>query len=133
MAQYTPLQDNWGEIVIRQGHGMPNMNEDIGSSWDHVNAGYLETLGQKILRGRSITEDDTASTQKVAVVNEAFVKRFFKPGEEPVGAHFGLDLPQFSATYEIVGRSAQCEVPGSGRDRSDQANILCAAGPARAL
>ncbi len=29
LAQYTPLQDNWGEIVIRQGHGMPNMNEDI--------------------------------------------------------------------------------------------------------
>ena len=27
LAQYTPLQDNWGEIVIRQGHGMPNMNE----------------------------------------------------------------------------------------------------------
>jgi predicted permease len=103
LAQYTPLQDNWGEIVIRQGHGMPNMNEDIGSSWDHVAAGYLETLGQKILRGRSITEDDTASTQKVAVVNEAFVKRFFKPGEEPLGKHFGLDLPQYSATFEIVG------------------------------
>ena len=30
LAQYTPLQDNWGEIVIRQGHGMPNMNEAIG-------------------------------------------------------------------------------------------------------
>ena len=104
LAQYTPLQDNWGEIVIRQGHGMPNMNEDnIGSSWDHVNPGYLETLGEHILRGRSITEQDTATTQNVAVVNEAFVKRFFKPGEEPLGSHFGLDLPQYSNTFEIVG------------------------------
>jgi predicted permease len=120
LAQYTPLQDNWGEIVIRQGHGMPNMSDDIGSSWDHVNAGYLETLGQKILRGRSITEDDTPSTQKVAVVNEAFVKRFFKPGEEPVGAHFGLDLPQYGATYEIVGvvRNAKYQDPaGTGPTR----------------
>jgi predicted permease len=82
---------------------MPNMNEEIGSSWDHVNPGYLETLGEPILRGRSITEQDTASTQNIAVVNEAFVKRFFKPGEEPLGSHFGLDLPRYSDTFEIVG------------------------------
>jgi ABC-type antimicrobial peptide transport system permease subunit len=37
------------------------------------------------------------------VVDETFVKKFFKPGEEPLGAHFGLDLPKYSATYEIVG------------------------------
>jgi predicted permease len=103
LAQYTPLQDNWGEIVIRQGQGMPNLNDDIGSSWDHVGTGYVETLGQKILRGRSITEDDTATTEKVAIVNEAFVKRFFKPGEEPLGTLFGLDLPQYNATFKIVG------------------------------
>jgi predicted permease len=115
LAQYTPLQDNWGEIVIRQGHGMPNMNEEIGSSWDHVNPGYLETLGEHILRGRSITEQDTATTQQVAVVNEAFVKRFYKPGEEPLGSHFGLDLPQYSNTFEIVGvvRNARYNDPAS--------------------
>jgi predicted permease len=103
LAQYTPLTDNWGEIVIRQGHPMPSMNEPTGSSWDHVSVGYLETLGQQLIRGRSITEDDTAATQNVVVVNEAFVKRFFKPGENPIGQHFGLDLPRYSSTYEIVG------------------------------
>jgi predicted permease len=85
LAQYTPLTDNWGEGVIRQGHGMPGPNEQSGSSWDHVAPGYLETLGQQMIRGRSITEDDTDSTQKIAVVNDAFVKRFFKPGENPIG------------------------------------------------
>ncbi len=45
LALYTPLQDNWGEIVIREGHGMPNMEEEVGSSWDHVSPGYLEALG----------------------------------------------------------------------------------------
>jgi predicted permease len=119
LAQYTPLQDNWGEIVIRQGHGMPNLNDQIGSSWDHVNPGYLETLGQHILRGRSITEQDTATTQKIAVVNEAFVKRFFKPGEEPLGSHFGLDLPQYNNTFEIVGivRNAKYNDPASTEQR----------------
>ncbi len=103
LAQYTPLQDNWGEIVIRPGQAMPNMEEDVGSSWDHVNPGYLETLGQQILRGRSISDQDTASTDNVAVVDETFVHRFFKPGEDPIGAYFGLDLPKWSHTYRIVG------------------------------
>jgi predicted permease len=103
LAQYTPLTDNWGEMVIRQGHGMPGANENAGSSWDHVAPGYLETLGQHIVRGRSLSEDDTASTQNVAVVDEAFVHRFFKPGENPIGQYFGLDLPRHSNTFEIVG------------------------------
>jgi len=103
LALYAPLQDNWGEIVIREGHAMPGTAEDSGSSWDHVSPGYLETMGQQILRGRSITEADTASAPNVAVVDESFAKKFFKPGEEPLGAHFGLDLPRYSATYEIVG------------------------------
>ncbi len=104
LALYTPQQDNWGEIVVREGHGMPNMNSDnIGSSWDRVSPGYLEIMGQPILRGRTISAADTASTRNVAVVDETFVKRFFKPGEEPLGSHFGLDLPQYGATFEIVG------------------------------
>lgn len=103
LAQYTPLTDNWGELVIREGHGMPNMSDQVGSSWDHVSPGYLELLNQQIIRGRSISENDTASTQNIAVVDEAFVHRFFKPGEDPIGAHFGLDLPQYGATFEIVG------------------------------
>jgi predicted permease len=103
LAQYTPLQDNWGELIIRQGHGMPNMNNDVGSSWDHVGAGYLETLDQHIVRGRALSEEDTASTEQVAVVNESFVRKFFRPGEDPLGMYFGLDLPRYSSTYKIVG------------------------------
>jgi predicted permease len=103
LAQYTPLQDNWGEMVIREGRGMPNMNEQIGSSWDHVAAGYLETMGENIVRGRSITDQDTASSRSVVVVNEAFVHRFFKSSEDPIGQRFGLDLPRYSSTFEIVG------------------------------
>ena len=82
---------------------MPGMDENVGSSWDHVSPGYLETMGQQILRGRSLTEQDTATTQNVVIVDESFVRKFFKPGEDPLGAHFGLDLPQYSDTYEIVG------------------------------
>jgi predicted permease len=103
LTQYAPLQDNWGEIVIRQGHGMPGMNEDAGSSWVHVAPGYLETMGQKIIRGRSLTQDDVASSRNVAVVDESFRPPLFQARRRPIGAHFGLDLPQYGSTFEIVG------------------------------
>jgi predicted permease len=107
LTQYAPLWDNWGEMVIRQGGGVPGPSEKADTSWVHVSPGYLETMGQQILRGRSITEADTASTRNVVVVDEVFVRRFFKPGEDPIGAHFGLDLPQYSSTFEIVGVSRE--------------------------
>src|SRR5271163_2261796 len=102
LALYTPYIDNWGELIVPQGHGVPQMDDNSNASWDRVSPGYLETMGQPILRGRSIREEDTASTGSVAVVNETFAKRFF-PGQDAVGKHFGLDLPEYSTTFEIVG------------------------------
>jgi predicted permease len=78
-------------------------DDSHNSSWDHVSPGYLETIGQTIVRGRSITDQDSASSQNVAVVDEAFVKKFFKKGEDPIGTHFGLTDVKHSGTFEIVG------------------------------
>jgi putative ABC transport system permease protein len=53
-------------------------------------------------QGRAIDEQDTAATRKVAVINEAFARRFFK-NQNPVGQHFGPDKIKYAATYEIIG------------------------------
>lgn len=104
LALYTPFTDNWGELVVRQGQGQPNVTDDsANSSWDHVSPGYLETMGETVLRGRSITASDTEASRKVAVVDEKFVRKFFKKGEEPIGTHFGLTDVKNSGTFEIVG------------------------------
>jgi len=47
-------------------------------------------------------------------VNEAFVKRFFKSGEDPLDQHFGLDLPQYSGTFRIVGIVRDARFAGWG-------------------
>jgi predicted permease len=113
LALYTPYIDNWGELIVPQGHGVPQMDDNSNASWDRVSPGYLETMGQPILRGRSIREEDTASTGSVAVVNETFAKRFF-PDQDPIGKHFGLDMPEYNTAYEIVGivRDAKYTNPG---------------------
>jgi len=103
MALYSPLEgDNWGECVIQQGHPAPGPNEQCGSTWDRVSAHFLESVGVPIVRGRGFNDQDTASTPQVVVVNQTFVKKFF-PNVDPIGQHFGIDLPQYSGAFEIVG------------------------------
>jgi predicted permease len=103
MALYSPLaQNNWGECVIQQGHPAPGPNDRCGSTWDRVSAHFLSAIGVPIVHGRDLSDQDTANTQLVAVVNQEFVKRFY-PKEDPIGKHFGIDLQQYSGTFEIVG------------------------------
>jgi macrolide transport system ATP-binding/permease protein len=103
LALYSPLEgDNWGECVIQQGHPAPRPGDKCGSSWDRVSMHFLDSVGVPVVRGRGFTEQDTATSPQVVIVNQAFVKRFF-PNQDPIGQHFGIDLPQYSGSWEIVG------------------------------
>ena len=112
LALYNPLTDNWGEMILVEGHPKPNMNEESGASWDRVSANYLQNFGVTTLRGRAFTAADNETTAPVAVVNEAFVKRFFKSGEDPIGQHFGLNEPENTGTFQIVGTVRDAKFAG---------------------
>jgi predicted permease len=64
--------------------------------------GFFETIGAKMVLGRSLSDEDTNATRKVAVVNEAFAKKFFK-NQNPIGQHFGPDKLKYASNFEIVG------------------------------
>jgi len=103
MALYSPLEgDNWGECVIQQGHPAPRPGDKCGATWDRVSTHFLDSIGVPMIRGRGFTEQDTASSPQVVVVNETFVKHFF-PKQDPIGQHFGIDFPQYSGSWEIIG------------------------------
>jgi predicted permease len=100
ISTYTPMEaNNWGEGVQIQ--GQPSLED--GASWVRGNAEYFDSVGTHVLMGRGFTSQDTSTTPAVAVVNQSFVKRFFKPGENPIGHRFGLPGPQSSGDLEIVG------------------------------
>ena len=102
-ALYAPMTgDSWNEGIRIEGRPEPPAKEDTGASWARVMPGFFEAIGAKIVLGRPITDEDTAATRKVAVVNQAFSTRFFK-GQNPIGQHFGIDKLKYSATFEIVG------------------------------
>ncbi len=103
LGLYSPLEgNNWGESVRVQGRPQPPPSEDNNASWDRVSTHFFDTLGQPVLRGRSFTDADTATSQGVAVVNQAFVKKFF-PREDPIGRHFGVYDQKYAGAFEIVG------------------------------
>jgi predicted permease len=112
LALYNPLTDNWGEMVLVSGHPLPKMSDQSGASWDRVSANYLQNLGVAMVRGRTFTAADNETTAPVAIVNQAFVKRFFKSDEDPLGQHFGLDLPENAGTFRIVGVARDAKFAG---------------------
>ena len=117
LALYNPLTDNWGELVLVSGHPAPKMGEEAGASWDRVSANYLQNFGVPVVRGRGFTTADNETSELVTVVNQAFVKRFFKSGEDPLDQHFGLDLPQYASTFRIVGIVGDAKFAGWGLNR----------------
>ncbi len=103
MVRYTPLGgNNWGSCVVQQGHAAPAATDDCFSSWDRVSMQFLDSIGVPVVRGRNFSAQDTATSQAVVIVNQAFVKKFF-PGQDPIGKHFGMGKPEYSGTFEIAG------------------------------
>ena len=102
-ALYAPMTgDSWNDGIRIEGRPEPSAREDAGASWARVMPGFFESIGAKVMLGRPITDQDTAATRKVAVINQAFAKRFFKD-QNPIGQHFGIDRIKYSSTFEIVG------------------------------
>jgi predicted permease len=103
ISMYNPLTDNWGEDILVAGHPPCQVGAQCESSWDRVGATFLQNLGMPIIRGRYFTDADNETSGNVAIVNEAFVKRFFRPDEDPIGQKFGMNLPENAESFRIVG------------------------------
>jgi predicted permease len=71
--------------------------------WQRVGPDFFSTMRIPIVLGRGIQRTDTATSPKVAVVDETFTKKYF-PGENPIGHRFSLSSKYDPAnSYEIVG------------------------------
>ena len=100
ISNYTPMEDNsWNNSL--QVQGQPDLHAN--ASFIKANAEYFDSVGTHVVMGRGIGIQDTSTAPTVAVVNQSFVKKFFKPGEYPIGRRFGYPGPNSSGDFEIVG------------------------------
>jgi predicted permease len=80
--------DNWGNSLGVEGfEAGPDTNTN--ASFNGVGPGYFKTMGVPLMMGREFTRSDAFGTPKVAIVNQAFVKKF-NLGDNPLGKRFGL-------------------------------------------
>ena len=92
----------WPHDVRVEGRPEPGPHDDVSSGWTRVTPGFFEAIGDRIVMGRQFTDADNAGTRPVAVINEAFARRFFGR-ENPIGQHFGPAPGSNSGMYEIIG------------------------------
>ena len=105
----------------------------VSATW--VDEQYLPTLGVPLLRGRNFTASDAGSSAKVALVNEAFVRRYW-PGSDGLGRRFrtrSLEGPEFEvvgvvADYKVetVGEAATPYIHYAIRQRESTGSVLLA-------
>jgi len=91
LTDFMPLSLNVSNETI-QIEGQP---EQKGGNAPTVMAGecspgMLAALGTQLLQGRDFTEADAEAGRRVALVNEAFARRFW-PGQAALGRRFSLD------------------------------------------
>lgn len=103
LALHSPMDNwNWNGVVFIEGRAPAANPDDDAAEYDFVSAHYFETIGTRLLRGRAIELQDTPDSRHVAVVNEAFARRFF-PNEDALGKHLGMNDPSHGGDYAVVG------------------------------
>ena len=104
-AGIVPVSGNWwNENILIEGD-----EKRKATPWfNRVSPGYFETMRTLVLAGRDFDGHDTASSPKVAIVNESFVRKILN-GQNPIGVNFRVE--------NYVGRpSPMCQIVGLVKD-----------------
>ena len=108
-ASTLPLRaDRDGAQNIELLGDAPDPRQVRGAHSRFASAGFFEAMGIKLIGGRTFTVDDRRGTQPVAVVNRAFVRRYFPSSDPLVGS--------FAYGYPTVDRKTMTRVVGVVQD-----------------
>jgi predicted permease len=93
--------NNWSGGISIGGRAEDQLQTQ-GSSWNRVGPKYFETVGTRVLRGRGFDDGDQPGARRVAVINDAFAKRFFDAAD-PIGQTVGIGGIAHGGDFAIVG------------------------------
>ena len=96
MADFAPLTFSiHSDGVFPEGY-VPRLHEDMETDRGDVGTDYLTTLRTPLLAGRDFNDADNTQSDRVAIVNQAFVDRYW-PGQQAIGKRV-----QFSGKWRTV-------------------------------
>jgi predicted permease len=117
-AALVPLlaNSNWGNGVSVQGFASgPDTDND--SMYNEVSPGYFGAVGMRLLAGRDFSRSDIEGGPKVAIVNEAFARKFHLAAASVVGSRMSSDSGNGAKLdIEIVGLVKDAKYSGVKRE-----------------
>jgi hypothetical protein len=109
VSTHTPLNGStWSEPAVPAGQPMPQRDNAY-----FIGAGshFFETMQTALLSGRGFSEYDVNTSPAVAVINDAFARRYF-PNQNPVGQHLSAVVRNRRTDLEIVGVARNASLRG---------------------
>lgn len=81
----SPLMPSEGGIAVKATFpNHPELREPVEIKFNAVSADFLEVTGTRVVRGRGITDADSAKAPVIVLVNRTMAQKYW-PGQEPIG------------------------------------------------
>src|SRR5258708_28445789 len=119
MESYSPLSGSKSSSSLLVRGYTPRKGEDMDATHLQIGPGFAATLGIPLVLGREFNLQDTVTSTKVAVVNQAFVAAFF-PGQNPIGKRITFNEESDKDDLEIVGVIGDVK-SDSAKEKADRA------------
>jgi putative ABC transport system permease protein len=88
---FLPLSEmGIGSSFSIEGRPAPSMETRPNASYSVVTPRYLQTMQIQLVRGRYLTDADSADAPAVAVIDQKLAQRYW-PGEDPIGKRFAFE------------------------------------------
>jgi putative ABC transport system permease protein len=134
---------NWNSIFIVADQPVPERGKLPSAAFTPVSAGYFETMGMRLVRGRRFDASESPDSAKTVVVNETLARRLW-PGEDAIGKRLKQGWPEtpdhptspgasFSPWREVVGVVADVKFNGINSETPLQVYLPMVQEPSRSL
>src|SRR5215469_2752572 len=107
LSSRVPLAFGGGSTAVNPEGYVSQANESMETQVAIVTPNYFQTLQIPIVKGRDFTAQDAKSSQRVVIVSETFVNRYW-PNQEALGKQLNSDLTH--EWFTVVGVSRDSKV-----------------------
>jgi len=124
---------NWGSVFMATDKPVSNAADLPHSDYIRVSRNFFDSMGMRIVRGRSFSAADTPDSHLVAVINETLARQIW-PGEDPIGKQIRQgQLEDESRRLDVIGVVNDMKLNGVDQVTSMQTYILYDQAPSTGL
>jgi putative ABC transport system permease protein len=109
-----PDEQPWSDDFTIEGRPVDPREAPIANDI-RVSPEYFQTLGARLLRGRTFSSTDSGNAPQVMVINDTLARRYF-PRENPIGKRINRGTESQPSVWEIIGVVGDIKYKGLGEE-----------------